>query len=54
MVRFLLALVFTFFMVYDSAFAQTYDLSGTWMSAGGKTDPVCKYEWRGADCRSFF
>lgn len=38
MVRFLLALFLTFFMVYNLALAQTYDLSGTWMRAGGNSD----------------
>ncbi len=35
MVRFLLALFITFFTVYNFALATSYDLSGTWMRAGG-------------------
>lgn len=38
MVRFFFALFITLFTVYDLAFAQSYDLSGTWMRAGGTSD----------------
>lgn len=38
MVRFILALLITFFTVYDLAIAGTYDLSGSWMKAGGTSD----------------
>lgn len=38
MVRFLFAVFITLFTVYDLAFASGYDLSGTWMRAGGSSD----------------
>lgn len=38
MIRFYLAVFVTFFTVYDLAFAGAYDLSGTWMRAGGSSD----------------
>ena len=61
MVRFLLALLITFFTVYNLAFASTYDLSGTWLRAGGNSDdrPINfvrvggKYRYHGQE-RYFF
>lgn len=37
MVRFIFALLTSFFTIYN-AFANTYDLSGIWLRAGGTTD----------------